>query len=96
MIHQNCEDLETVGLKDDRIIVKDDLEPTIINIAKQIALNRGGRFGTAMDNPRMGDSDSNGAIERAIQDVEGQSRTMRRRWTMVEKPPAWKGTRDEA
>ena len=77
VIHQICEDIETVGLKDDRIIIKDDQEPAIIDVAKQIALNRGGRFGTAMDNSRVGDSDSNGTIERAIQDVEGQCRTMR-------------------
>ena len=77
VIHQVCEDLETVGLKDDRIIIKDDQEPAIIDVAKQIALNRGGRFGTALDNSRVGDSDSNGTIERAIQDVEGQCRTMR-------------------
>ena len=53
-IHQICEDLETVGLKDDRIIVKDDQEPAIIDIAKEIDLNREGRFGTAMDNSRVG------------------------------------------
>ena len=77
VIHQICEDIETVGLEEDRIIIKDDQEPAIIDVAKQIALNRGGRFGTALDNSRVGDSDSNGTIERAIQDVEGQCRTMR-------------------
>ena len=48
--HQVCEDLETVGLKDDRIIAKDDQEPAIIDIAKEIVRNRGERFGIAMDN----------------------------------------------
>ena len=38
-----------MGLKEDRVIMKDDQEPAIIDVAKQIALNRGGRFGTAMD-----------------------------------------------
>ena len=52
--------------------MKDDQEPAIIDIAKQIALNRGGRFGTTMDNSRVGDSDSNGTIEMAIQDADGQ------------------------
>ena len=46
-------------------------------VAKEIAANRDGRFGTALDNSRVGDSDSNGTIERAIQDVDGQCRTMR-------------------
>ena len=77
VIHQVCEDLKTVGLKDDRIIIKDDQKPAITDVAKQIALNRGGRFGTALDNSQAGDSDTNGTNERAIQDVEGQCRTMR-------------------
>ena len=77
VIHQICEDLETVCLRQDRIIVKDDQEPAIIDGAKEIAANRDGRFGTALDNSQVGDSDSNGTIERAIQDVEGQCRTMR-------------------
>ena len=77
MIYQICEDLKTVGLKNDRIIVKDDQEPAVMDIAKEIARNRGGRFGTEMDNSRVGDSDRNGTIDRAIQDVEGQCRTMR-------------------
>ena len=76
-IQQICEDLETVGLKQDRIIIKDDQEPAIIDVAKERAANRDGRFGTALDNSRVGDSDSNGTIERPIQDVEGQCRTMR-------------------
>ena len=62
-----------MGLKDDRIIVKDDPETAVIDIAEEIARNRGGRSGTAMDNSRVGDSDS----KRAIQDVEGQRRTIR-------------------
>ena len=66
-----------MGLKEDRIIAKEDQEPAIIDVAKEIARNRGGRFGTAVDNSRVGDSDSNGTIERAIQDVEGQCRPMR-------------------
>ena len=77
VIHQICEDLETVCLKQDRIIAKEDQEPAIIDVAKEIARNRGERFGTAIDNSRVGDSDSNGTIERAIQDAEGQCRTMR-------------------
>ena len=72
VIQQICEDLETVGLKQDRRIIKDDQEPAIIDVAKEIAANRDGRFGTALDNSRVGDSDSNGTIERAIQDVKGQ------------------------
>lgn len=77
VVHQICEDLETIGLKDDRLIVKEDQENSAVDVAREVARNRGGRFGTAIDNSRVGDSDSNGTIERAIQDVEGQCRTMR-------------------
>ena len=56
-IYQICENLETVGLNDDRIIVKDDQEPAIIDIATQIALNRGGRFGTAINRGEVEDQD---------------------------------------
>ena len=76
-VHQICEDLETIGLKNDRIIAKADQEASIIDLAKEVARNREGRFGTAIDSSAVGDSDSNGTIERAIQDVEGQCRTLR-------------------
>ena len=45
VIHQICEDLETDGFKEDRIIAKEDQEPAIIDVANEIARNRGGRFG---------------------------------------------------
>ena len=76
VVHQICEDLETIGLKYDRII-KEDQELAVVDLAREIARNREGGFGTALDNSRVGDSDSNGTVERAIQDVEGQCRTMR-------------------
>ena len=46
-IHRICEVLKTVGLKEDRIIAKEDQELAIIDVAKEITRNRGGRFGTA-------------------------------------------------
>ena len=77
VVGQVCEDLETVGLQNDRVIAKSDNEPSVVELAKEIARQREGKFGTALDNSAVGDSDSNGIIERAIQDVEGQCRTMR-------------------
>ena len=34
-------------------------------------------FGTAVENSRVGDSNSNGRVERAIQDIKGLIRTLR-------------------
>ena len=55
-VHQICEDLETVGLKNDRIIVKSDQEVSIIDMSKQIATSRASEFGTGIDNSKVGDS----------------------------------------
>jgi hypothetical protein len=44
---------------------------------KEVQKRREGDFGTALDASRVGDSDSNGTIEAAIQGVEGMARTVR-------------------
>ena len=77
MVYQLCEDLETVGLKNDRIIAKTDQEASASDVAKEVARQRVSLFGTAGDNSSVGESDTNGTIERAIQDVNGQCRTLR-------------------
>ena len=76
-VSQICEDLETIGLKSDRIVIKSDQEGAIVAKPKEILRHRETEFGTGIDNSSVGDSDSNGTIERAIQDVEGQTRTLR-------------------
>jgi hypothetical protein len=77
VIDQIAEDLDTVGLRNDRIIVKSDQETSANDIAREIAKCRASEYGTALDNSHVGDSNTNGTIERAIQDVEGQVRTLR-------------------
>ena len=77
VIDQIAEDLDTVGLRNDRIIVKSDQETSANDIAREIAKCRASKHGTALDNSHVGDSNTNGTIERAIQDVEGQVRTLR-------------------
>ena len=53
-VHQICEDLETIGLKNDRIIVKDDQKPAIQDFARSIAKNRGGAFVRQFQDWRLG------------------------------------------
>ena len=71
-----CEDLATVGLGKGRIIVKADQEPAIVDLQKEISRTRADA-GTALDSSRVGDSDSNGKIERAIRKLKGIIRTIR-------------------
>ena len=58
-------------------MVKDDQETAIIDLAREVARYRGEHAGTGIKHSAVGDSDSNGTIERAIQEIEGQCRTMR-------------------
>ncbi len=73
---QIVEDIETVGLAEERIIVKADQEAAIGDVQRSVAKARAGH-GTALENSRVGDSNSNGKIERCIQDFKGLVRTMR-------------------
>jgi hypothetical protein len=77
VIDQISEDLDTIGFRNDRIIIKSDQETSANDIAREVAKRRASTFGTALENSAVGDSNSNGTVERAIQDVEGQCRTMR-------------------
>ena len=77
MVDQIVEDLDTIGLRNDRIIMKSDQEPAIVDVAKEIARQRISSHGTALENSAVGDPNSNGTIERAIQDVESQIRVLR-------------------
>ena len=77
VIDQIAEDLDRVGLRNERILVKSDQETSANDIAREIAKIRASEYGTALDNSHVGDSNTNGTIERAIQDVEGQVRTLR-------------------
>ena len=76
-VNQVAEDLDTVGLRNDRIIMKSDQESAVVDMAKAVAEVRATQYGTAIEHSAVGDSDSNGTIERAIQDVEQQIRVMR-------------------
>ncbi len=73
---QILEDLETVGVSDERIIVKSDQEASMTDMQQAIATARG-KLGTALENSKVGESDTNGKVERAIQDLKGLVRTLR-------------------
>ena len=77
MVDQVLEDLETAGLRNDRIVLKTDQEPAITEVMKEVQRRRECDYGTAIDNSRVGDSDSNGTIENTIKQFEGMARTTR-------------------
>ena len=76
LAQQVVEDIETVGLAEERIITKTDQEASIIQLQQEVARRRKDT-GTALENSRVGDSDSNGRIERAMREVKGLIRTLR-------------------
>ena len=77
VVDQIAEDINTIGLKNERIILKNDPEPSANDVARALATSRESDYGTALENSEVGESNSNGTVERAIQDVEGQVRTLR-------------------
>ena len=74
-----CEDLQTIGLPDGRIVTKSDQEPSMVDVVNEAAKLRSKQTGggVGMDTSRVGDSSSNGKIERAIRKLKGLIRTMR-------------------
>ena len=75
MVEQIVEDMDAIGVAEERIIVKTDQEPSMTDMQNSIAQKRA-KHGTALENSRVGDSNSNGKVERAIQDFEGLARTL--------------------
>ena len=76
LARQVVEDLETVGLNKEKIITKTDQEVSMTQLQREIARQRGDAA-TGTENSRVGDSNSNGRIERAIREVKGLVRTLR-------------------
>ena len=72
---QIADDMATIGMAKERVIVKADQERAITEVQNKIVEIRS-NFGTAVEQSKVGDSNSNGKIERAIQDYKGLARTL--------------------
>ena len=70
------DDLRTIGMANERVIIKSDQEASIVELQSEIAKRRP-TVGTGIENSKVGDSNSNGKIERAIRDVGNMVRTLR-------------------
>ena len=64
------------GAAEADIILKSDQEPAIETLIRDVATSRGARL-TMMEQSPVGSSGSNGGVERAVQSVEGQLRTLK-------------------
>ena len=73
---QIVDDLNTIGMGNNRIIVKTDQEASIVEMQSEIARRRSD-VGTSLENSKVGDSNSNGKVERAIRDVGSMVRTLK-------------------
>ena len=77
---QLVDDMNTIGMARERVVIKSDQEAAIVELQSEVARKRGFAdygVGTGIENSKVGDSDSNGKIERAIRDVKNMVRTMR-------------------
>ena len=72
-------DLDASGLDKAQIVTKSGQEPAIVEIQVEISQRRREMkaMGTAEENSRVGDSSSNGRVERCIQEFGGQVRTLK-------------------
>ena len=60
----------------ERIICKSDQDAAITELQTEIAKRRAD-IGTAIENSKVGDSNSNGRVERSIRDLKGMVRTLK-------------------
>ena len=70
------QDLATVGVGATRIVIKSDTEAAIVELRREVAKSRGD-VPTGFDDSRVGDSNSNGKVERAVREVKGLIRCFR-------------------
>ena len=68
--------LKQCGAEETTIILKTDQEPAIEALVKDIVAARGQAL-TIVEKSPVGSSGSNGVVERAVQGIEGQMRTMK-------------------
>ena len=59
------------------VVLKSDQEKALSALMRKIRTHRGDQTQTMQENSPVGDSKSNGLVERAIQTVQGQIRTLR-------------------
>ena len=76
LVEQITDDFETIGLTKEKLILKADQEASITDVQRAIVKRRVGH-GTGLEQGKVGDSNTNGRVEKAIQDFKGLSRTHR-------------------
>ena len=79
LVEMILHDLDACGLGSALVVTKTEQEPATIEVQAGISRLRREIMtdGTAEENLRVGDSSSNGRVERAIQELQGPVRTMK-------------------
>ena len=77
LAEQITDDLETIGLAGERLIIKADQEVAITDVQRAVAVARS-QFGTAIEQARVGDSNSTRRVETAIQAFKATRRANQR------------------
>ena len=75
-IEQIEEDIKCMGYQGTKIIIKGDQEPSIVAIQEKL-INKRNEAQTVPENSPVGESSANGMVERTIQSVQGQIRTIK-------------------
>ena len=75
-LDQLLEDLETVGLANERIILNADQEESTTDVQRGIGGTAHDAYGTAIEQPKVGDSISSGKMEGCIQEFRGFVRAL--------------------
>eukprot|EP00969_Alexandrium_andersonii_P160560 7094351-Alexandrium_andersonii.AAC.1 len=60
-----------------KVILKSDQEPSIMALKEAVLRECGNSVEVTMEESPVGESESNGMAERAVQEIQGQVRTLR-------------------
>ena len=63
VIDQIVEDLDTIGLRNDRVVIKSDQEASAQEVSRAIARCRATDYGTSIEASSVGESNSNASVE---------------------------------
>lgn len=78
-VTQIMDDLDTLGLNLDHLVVKCEQESAVVEAQNELVKARSSQGGrrTVVEHSKLGDSDSNGKVERAVGETAAMIRTLR-------------------
>ena len=80
VLDQIVEDLDTVGLRNEKIVMKSDQEPAAAEVSRAVARSRVTDFGTGIEHSSVGDSNSNATGKEPSRTWKARSGRFGRPW----------------